>query len=49
MSDLIGKYLEAAALIILVGLVLSRAGAFATAIGAISNANVGAIRALSQR
>ena len=44
--DFLNKYLEAAALLILVYLVVTNFTGFSSAVGALSQANVGAIRAL---
>jgi len=47
--DAVSKYLEAAALLILVYLVVTNFVGFSTALGAISNANIGAVKALQGR
>lgn len=47
--EFLNKYLEAAALLILVLLVVSHADGFASAIYSLSSANVGAVKALQGR
>lgn len=47
--EFLQKYLEAAALLILIYLVVTNFVGFSSALGAISTANVGAIKALQGR
>ncbi len=47
--EFLQKYLEAAALLILIYLVVTNFVGFSSALGAISSANVGAIKALQGR
>lgn len=47
--EFLGKYLEAAALLILIYLVVSNAKGFASAVYALSSANIGAVTALQGR